>query len=250
MTDPILYTCETLASPGVASQTPLASLASQVPLVSNTEVLEKEIEPIIEKLKTEADYVLVKFLLVSILSLGLASLRAEMSDKIAEMWKTDIYFTPLWGLVNFDSITSLSRKFGFADTTEGRRAKPGDMSASRYSQTGHFHIPENEEENLKAKGEFLSKLHILDINYPHFLPFEEVTMDTPLDHMQKIYQVYLDRIHEEHEMKMYESMKQMIKVSLLLGSKMMEKFLSAEIYSRLRDDPALSSLWGMISDIG
>ena len=201
--------------------------AKGIPL--ELDVLDKELTPTFEKIKKETEYLLARESILWVLKLSLAFLKRKMSEGVVDLWKYDSTFKPLWELVSLEDITKLSEKYMLNESMHNQE----ELS------------PITDEENItKAKRELLLKFHHLMSRYPQF-HFTEVSMVTPLEHLQQLYQMYLDKIHD---LQTYEHMKITIILGMITGNQIMKNFLPTEIYTQARQDPELRGLWSIVDN--
>lgn len=217
----------------VTHSNPLSSQAIE-PKVNR---LVDELTPLSEELMGEMNYITVKNILLCGFILGLASVRAEMTDSMAELWEHDKDFEGLWRILPFTDVTKGVEKFRTtataASSSEQRVAHPATIHKDCDTQQ-------------KMKQDLMTKFHIFRTHHPGMHIPVIMTTDMSINEMESIYQECLYRRQREVEYGVYKNLKQLILTGMLLGSEMLKRFLSPEMYMKARTDPGLQEIWDLV----
>lgn len=190
-------------------------------------MLNQEIDRIAESTSNKT-YGVIKWMLIELLKLTLASVAFELPPDILEMWRKDKEFSKLWQFISFDLVVSTSKLF---------KKSSGDMLSSRCSQKGRLPLSKDEYRN-RIKD--LIPLCPQEMHYSIDLQSDSIK---ELDHNYNFLSKYVANKQA------YDSFSLLVKMTLMVGVAIMDSKMfpfSSEIKERLKHDPDLKFLWDTV----
>jgi hypothetical protein len=190
-------------------------------------MLNQEIDRIAESTANKT-YGVIKWILIELLKLTLASFAFELPLDILEMRRKDKEFSKLWQFISFDLVLSTSKLF---------KKSSGDMLSSRCSQKGSL---------LLSKDEYRNRIRDLIPLCPQEIHYSIDLQSDSIGGLDRNYKFLFKYVANKQ---VYDSFSLLVKTTLMVGVAIMNSKMfpfSSEIRERLKHDSDLKFLWDTV----